>query len=153
MVCANGVFAPTGVSAFKSFKTSEDSLPTGGFGPKTSGNLDGEVLPLLMTIARIGRLELTGGGDQYDMGAVRYRDGNGSGCARIGLHQCRQAGGIRCVASKPEAVDGNGVLETLPHGTGIINVVYGGLQVLNAEGADGVLIANAIVIVSMDDGK
>jgi len=27
------------------------------------------------------------------------------------------------------------------------------LQVLNAEGTDGVLIANAIVIVSLDDGK
>ena len=54
---------------------------------------------------------------------------------------------------KPEAVDRQAVLETLPHGTGHINVVNGGLQVLNAEGTDGVLIANAILIVSMDDGK
>ena len=54
---------------------------------------------------------------------------------------------------KPEAVDRQAVLGTLPHGTGQINVVHGGLQVLNAEGTDGVLIANAIVIVSMDDGK
>jgi hypothetical protein len=29
----------------------------------------------------------------------------------------------------PEAVDGKAVLETLPHGTGHINVVHGGLQV------------------------
>ncbi len=54
---------------------------------------------------------------------------------------------------KPEAVDAQAVLETLPHGTGHINVVHGGLQVLNNEGTDGTLIANAIVIVSLDDGK
>jgi hypothetical protein len=34
-----------------------------------------------------------------------------------------------------------------------INVVHGGLQVLNEQGTDGWLIANAIIIVSMDDGK
>jgi len=54
---------------------------------------------------------------------------------------------------KPEAVDRQAVLETLPHGTGHINVVHGGLQVLNEEGNDGALIASAIVIVSLDDGK
>ena len=54
---------------------------------------------------------------------------------------------------KPEAVDGKAVMETLPHGTSHINVVHGGLQVLNEEGNDGPLIASAIVIVSFDDGK
>jgi hypothetical protein len=54
---------------------------------------------------------------------------------------------------KPEAVDRQAVLETLPHGTGDINVVHGGLQVLNDQGTDGPLIASAIVIVSLDDGK
>ena len=54
---------------------------------------------------------------------------------------------------KPEAVDGEAVLATLPHGTGHIKVVPGGLEVLNDEGTDGTLIANAIVIVSFDDGK
>jgi len=54
---------------------------------------------------------------------------------------------------KPEAVDRQAVLETLPHGGGRINVVQGGLQVLNEGGMDGTLIANAIVIVSLDDGK
>jgi uncharacterized protein (TIGR02058 family) len=54
---------------------------------------------------------------------------------------------------KPEAVDRQEVLETLPHGGGQINVVHGGLQVLNEGGTDGTLIANAIVIVSLDDGK
>ena len=54
---------------------------------------------------------------------------------------------------KPEAVDRKAVLETLPHGGGHINVVHGGLQVLNENGDDGWLIANAIIVVSMDDGK
>jgi uncharacterized protein (TIGR02058 family) len=54
---------------------------------------------------------------------------------------------------KPEAVDRQAVLETLPHGTGHINVVHGGLQVLYEGSNDGPLIASAIVIVSMDDGK
>ena len=54
---------------------------------------------------------------------------------------------------KPEAVDGKAVLETLPHGAGHINVVHGGLQVLNEKGDDGWLIANAIILVSLDDGK
>src|SRR5438093_12320815 len=54
---------------------------------------------------------------------------------------------------KPEAVDRQAMLETLPHGTGHINMVHDGLQVLNEEGNDGPLIASAIVIVSLDDGK
>ena len=54
---------------------------------------------------------------------------------------------------KPEAVDRKAVLETLPHGGGHINVVQGGLQVLNEKGDDGWLIANAIIVVSIDDGK
>jgi len=54
---------------------------------------------------------------------------------------------------KPDQVDGKAVLDTLPHGTGYINVVAGGLEVLNDAGTDGTLIANAIVMVSFDDGK
>lgn len=54
---------------------------------------------------------------------------------------------------KPEAVDKKAVLATLPHGGGSINVVQGGLQVLNEKGDDGWLIANAILVVSIEDGK
>ena len=54
---------------------------------------------------------------------------------------------------RPEAVDSQAVLQTLPHSTGHIEPVQGGLQVLNEGGTDGTLIANAIVIVSLDDGK
>jgi hypothetical protein len=54
---------------------------------------------------------------------------------------------------KPRAVDKQAALETLPHGGGHINVVQGGLQVLNEKRDDGWLIANAIIVVSIDDGK
>jgi uncharacterized protein (TIGR02058 family) len=54
---------------------------------------------------------------------------------------------------KPEAVDRQAVLATLPHGGGNINVVHGGLQVLYEGTSDGPLIASAILIVSLDDGK
>ena len=54
---------------------------------------------------------------------------------------------------KPDQVDGNAVLETLPHGTGYIKVVQGGLEELNDGGTDGTLIANAIVMVSFDYGN
>ncbi|HUK42515.1 MAG TPA: Lin0512 family protein [Candidatus Acidoferrales bacterium] len=54
---------------------------------------------------------------------------------------------------KPDAVDCQAVMETLPHGKANIDVVPGGLQVLYAGTNDGPLIASAIVIVSLDDGK
>ena len=54
---------------------------------------------------------------------------------------------------KPDQVNGEAVLSVLPHGTGYINVVPGGLELLNDGGDDGTLIANAIIVVSFDDGS
>ena len=54
---------------------------------------------------------------------------------------------------KPGAVDGDAVLATLPHGKGYIKVVPGGLEVPNEDGTDAMVIANAAVIVSFDDGR
>jgi uncharacterized protein (TIGR02058 family) len=54
---------------------------------------------------------------------------------------------------RPEAVDGKAVLATLPHGSGHIKVVQGGLEIPNETGTDATVIANAAVIVSFDDGK
>ena len=54
---------------------------------------------------------------------------------------------------RPEAVDGDAVLATLPHGKGYIKVVRGGLEVPNEDGTDAMVIANAAVIVSFDDGR
>jgi hypothetical protein len=41
----------------------------------------------------------------------------------------------------------------LPHGRASVTVVMGGLELLNEDGSDGTLIANAIITVSVDDGK
>jgi uncharacterized protein (TIGR02058 family) len=51
----------------------------------------------------------------------------------------------------PEAVDTAAVAKELPYGTVIVTAVKGGLDV-PADG-DGILIANAAVVVSLDDRK
>lgn len=54
---------------------------------------------------------------------------------------------------RPEQVNVETVAKSLPHGHATVQVVAGGLQLLNADGSDGTLIANAILTVSIDDGK
>lgn len=53
---------------------------------------------------------------------------------------------------QPDQVDGDAVVATLPHGTGYCKVVLGGLEIPNEDGTDAMVIANAAVIVSFDDG-
>jgi uncharacterized protein (TIGR02058 family) len=56
-------------------------------------------------------------------------------------------------APRPEKVNAQEVADSLPHGRAKVNVVVGGLELLNEDGSDGTLIANAIITVSIDDGK
>jgi uncharacterized protein (TIGR02058 family) len=51
---------------------------------------------------------------------------------------------------KPETVDKAQVLAVLPHGTGEVRVVQGGLVVPTEEGGEGTIIANAAAIVRLD---
>ena len=53
---------------------------------------------------------------------------------------------------RPEKVQVDVVVDALPHGHATVQVVVGGLELLNADGSDGTLIANAIITVSVDDG-
>ena len=53
---------------------------------------------------------------------------------------------------RPEKVQVDKVVDALPHGHATVQVVVGGLELLNADGSDGTLIANAIITVSVDDG-
>ncbi|MCH8988526.1 MAG: Lin0512 family protein [Chloroflexi bacterium] len=55
--------------------------------------------------------------------------------------------------SKPDQVDTAAVAATLPHGTATCKAVLGGLEIPSVDGNDGLLIANAVIIVSFDDGK
>jgi len=50
----------------------------------------------------------------------------------------------------PETVDKNAVLAVLPHGTGTVNVVDGGLEIPNEAGTDRTLIAHAAAVVRLD---
>jgi uncharacterized protein (TIGR02058 family) len=53
----------------------------------------------------------------------------------------------------PESVDTAAVAKELPYGTVTVTAIKGGLDVPAESGGDGILIANAAVIVSLDDGK
>ena len=51
---------------------------------------------------------------------------------------------------KPDRVDKAEVLAVLPHGTGTVTVVEGGLEIFNDAGASSTVIANAAAIVRLD---
>jgi uncharacterized protein (TIGR02058 family) len=51
---------------------------------------------------------------------------------------------------KPERVDKSQVLAVLPHGTGTVTVVEGGLEIFNDAGTASTVMANAAAIVRLD---
>jgi len=51
---------------------------------------------------------------------------------------------------QPGKVDRAEVLKVLPHGTGTVKVVEGGLEVMNEAGTDMTVIAQAAAIVRLD---
>lgn len=51
---------------------------------------------------------------------------------------------------KPDQVDKQAVLAVLPHGTGTVTVVEGGLEIPNDDGTGATLIANAAALVHLD---
>jgi len=51
---------------------------------------------------------------------------------------------------RPELVDKAAVLAVLPHGTGTVKVMEGGLEIANDDGTDSTVIANAAAIVHLD---
>jgi uncharacterized protein (TIGR02058 family) len=51
---------------------------------------------------------------------------------------------------RPDRVDRSAVLAVLPHGTGTVAVVEGGLEIANAAGTDKTVIANAAAVVRLD---
>ncbi len=52
----------------------------------------------------------------------------------------------------PGAVDTSAVAKELPYGTVTVTAVKGGLEIAAESGGDAIIIANAAVIVSLDDG-
>ena len=53
----------------------------------------------------------------------------------------------------PETVDTAAVARELPYGTVTVTAVKGGLEIPAEQGGDAIIIANAAVIVTLDDGK
>jgi uncharacterized protein (TIGR02058 family) len=53
----------------------------------------------------------------------------------------------------PETLDTQAVAKELPYGTVTVTAIKGGLEIPAEQGGDAILIANAAVIVSLDDGK
>ena len=53
----------------------------------------------------------------------------------------------------PDGIDTAAVAKELPYGTVKVTAVKGGLEVPAEQGGDSILIANAAVVVSLDDGK
>ena len=51
---------------------------------------------------------------------------------------------------RPEKVDRAEVLKVLPHGTGTVEVVQGGLEISNDAGTSSTVIASAAAIVRLD---
>ena len=51
---------------------------------------------------------------------------------------------------RPEQVDKEAVLAVLPHGTGTLRVVEGGLEIANDAGTNTTVIANAAAVVRLD---
>jgi uncharacterized protein (TIGR02058 family) len=60
---------------------------------------------------------------------------------------------VTIAVPNPEAVDTAVVAKELPYGTVKVTAVAGGLEIPSESGNDPILIANAAVIVSFDDGK
>jgi uncharacterized protein (TIGR02058 family) len=51
---------------------------------------------------------------------------------------------------KPDRVDKAAVLAVLPHGTGTVTVVEGGLEIPNDAGTDSTVIAHAAAVVRLE---
>jgi uncharacterized protein (TIGR02058 family) len=57
---------------------------------------------------------------------------------------------VRIGVPHPELVDKAAVLAVLPHGTGTVTVVEGGLEIPNDSGTDSMVLAHAAAIVRLD---
>src|SRR5579885_2888836 len=91
-------------------------------------------------------------GADYTKAAVRaLRDAlwhNSLGIANaLGFDTDAMQVAVRIGVPKPEAVDKAAVL---PHGTGTVEVVEGGLEIANDAGTGSTVIANAAAIVQLD---
>ncbi|HEY1795093.1 MAG TPA: Lin0512 family protein [Stellaceae bacterium] len=94
-------------------------------------------------------------GTDYTKAAVRaLRDAlwhNSLGIANaLGLDTDSMQVEVTIGVPKPDQVDKAEVLAILPHGTGTVNVVEGGLEIPNDAGTGSTLLAHAAAVVRLD---
>ena len=94
-------------------------------------------------------------GTDYTKAAVRalrdaLRHNSVSVATALGMPTDAMVVDILIGVPQPERVDKCAVLAVLPHGTGTVEVVQGGLEIANDEGMDSTVIANAAAIVHLD---
>jgi uncharacterized protein (TIGR02058 family) len=94
-------------------------------------------------------------GTDYTKAAVRaLRDAlwhNGLSVAdAVGLPVDAMQVEVTIGVPRPDHVDKDAVLAVLPHGTGTVHVVEGGLEIPNDAGTNKTVIANAAAIVRLD---
>lgn len=68
----------------------------------------------------------------------------------VGLHVDSMQVEVIIGVPRPDLVDKAAVLEILPHGTGTVKVVEGGLEIRNDAGTGSTVIANAAAVVRLD---
>src|SRR6478609_5666662 len=68
----------------------------------------------------------------------------------LGVHVDSMQVEVTIGVPRPELVDKAAVLAVLPHGTGTVNVVEGGLEIPNDAGTNSTVIANAAAVVRLD---
>lgn len=94
-------------------------------------------------------------GSDYTKAAVRaLRDAlwhNSLGVTRaLGMDVDSMRVEVLIGVPKPEEVDTAQVLAVLPHGTGEVRVVHGGLEIPSDDGINKTIIANAAAVVRLD---
>ena len=94
-------------------------------------------------------------GADYTKAAVRaLRDAlwhNGLSVAdAVGLPVDAMQVDVTIGGPRPDRVDQQAVLAVLPHGTGTVRVVEGGLEIPNDAGTNKTVIANAAAVVRLD---
>ncbi len=58
---------------------------------------------------------------------------------------------VRIAVAQPDQIDVAAIAAEVPYGTVTVNPVHGGLDVPAPSGDDGIVIANAAILVSFDD--
>jgi uncharacterized protein (TIGR02058 family) len=96
-------------------------------------------------------------GTDYTKAAVRaLRDAlwhNSLGIANaVGLPTDAMEVEVTIGVPRPDRVDAAEVLAVLPHGTGTVKIVEGGLEIVNDAGTGSTVIANATAVVRLDLG-